>query len=77
MRPATLVDHETGLVTRTTMRPTSACHRPVFSSRKVALGEAAIIRRDEGKRLLVNHCHSCHGFHLMPVVATDAMAAVS
>lgn len=69
MRPATLVDYETEKVTRTPVRLTSACGRAVYSSRKVALGEASLIRRDEGRRLTVTHCHSCHGFHLLPAAA--------
>lgn len=75
MRSATVVDFETEKVTRTTMRPTSACGRAVYSSRKVALGEASIIRRDEGKRLQVTHCHGCHGFHLTPVVVPLAVTS--
>lgn len=79
MQPATLVDFETEKVTRTYQRPTSACGRAVFSSRKIAHGEAALIRRDEGKRLQVTHCHNCHGFHLLPisVAVTPPAAAVA
>lgn len=69
MRPATLVDHETGLVTRTPIRHTSPCGLAVYSSRKVAHGEAALIRRDEGRRLRPAHCLTCHGYHLVAVTA--------
>lgn len=77
MRPATLVDHETGLVTRTPIRHTSACGVRVFSSRKIAHGEAALIRRDEGRRLQVTHCQTCHGYHLSTPVAVTADAAAA
>ncbi len=67
MRPRTIL-HEDGIVTRSTVRMTSACGKRLYSSRKDALGRAAVTARETGHPTTAVHCHDCHGFHLAPKV---------
>jgi len=66
MQPATVVHPDTGEVTRTKVRRTSACGKRVYTSRKFALGHAAVVTRETGNPTTAVHCAECHGFHLVP-----------
>lgn len=64
MRPVTLVNPETGQVTRSKVRHGSPCGKRVFSSRKVARAEAIAQSKISGEDIEHYHCYPCHGFHL-------------
>lgn len=63
MRARTIVDVDTGKVTRHYSGP-SACGKLAYAGRKIAAMRASLARRDTGENIRHYKCHNCHAWHI-------------
>lgn len=64
MRPVVVANPETGEVVRSKVLRRTPCGKQGYSSRKIAAGRAAIVRRDHGEAVHHYHCRDCHCWHI-------------
>lgn len=65
MKARRLVSAETGKVRAVKVVPSRRCGKLAYSSKKLALSQAAIARRETGERIEAYKCRNgCHCWHL-------------
>lgn len=64
MRPRTITNPTTGRVSRTKIRPFSACGKFLYTGRKIAKAAAKEQTRATGELIEAYRCGRCHGWHI-------------